>query len=92
MTTYTKATIITFQNTVDLLDPNFLTPWFQKVVELTQQGKTDGSYEFLDEHRTVRFWLDQAAAQEWVDYCIAYSQAGGVVITSTEIVDNTFTP
>jgi hypothetical protein len=51
-------------------------------------GKTDGTYEFLDEFRSERIWLDQDAADEWVQFVAGQAELYNVVITDYLIGDN----
>jgi hypothetical protein len=89
MTTYTKDSILTFQVTVDLVPPEFLNALMTKAGQMETAGKTDGLYEFLDEYRTKRVWLDQNAADEWVQFVAGEAELYNVVITDYLIGDNT---
>jgi hypothetical protein len=89
MTTYTKTTIITFQNTVDLVPTEFLNALMTKSVQMEAAGKTDGLYTFLDEYRTQRVWLDQDSADQWVQFVATEADLYNVVITDFAIGDNT---
>ena len=88
MTTYTKDSILTFQDTVDLVPAEFLNALMTKAGQLETAGKTDGLYTFLDEYRTKRVWLDQDAADEWVQFVAGEAALYNVVITDYLIGDN----
>ena len=88
MTTYTKQTILTYQDTLDTISPEFLNALFTKAGQLEVTGKTDGMYEFLDKHRSKRVWLDQDAADEWVQFVAGEAELYNVVITDYLIGNN----
>jgi hypothetical protein len=89
MTTYTKNSILTFQVTVDLVPAEFLNALMTKAGQMETAGKTDGLYEFLDEYRTKRVWLDQNAVDEWVQFVAGEADLYNVIITDYLIGDNT---
>ena len=89
MTTYTKHTTLTYQDAVNMVPPAFLNALMTKAGQMEADGKTDGLYTFLDEHRVVRAWLDQNAADEWVQFMSGQAELYTVVITDYEISDNT---
>lgn len=89
MTTYTKNSILTFQVTVDLVPAEFLNALMTKSGQMETAGKTDGLYEFLDEYRTKRVWLDQSAVDEWVQFVAGEADLYNVIITDYLIGDNT---
>jgi hypothetical protein len=88
MTTYTKQTIFTYQNAVDLVPQEYLNAILTKAGQMEVAGKTDGIYEFLDEYRSKRVWLDQNAADEWVQFAAGEAELYNVVITDYLIGDN----
>ena len=88
MTTYTKQTIFTYQSTVDTVPAEFSNALITKAGQLEVAGKTDGMYEFLDEHRSKRVWLDQNAADEWVQFVAGEAELYNVIITDYLISDN----
>ena len=89
MTTYTKNSILTFQVTVDLVPAEFLNALMTKAGQMETAEKTDGLYEFLDEYRTKRVWLDQNAVDEWVQFVAGEADLYNVIITDYLIGDNT---
>jgi hypothetical protein len=64
----TKATIVTYQNYEDTFQQDLTVIRENKLDELTELGKTDGNHVRLDELTIKRFWLDQAAAEEWIAF------------------------
>jgi hypothetical protein len=64
----TKATIVTYTNYADTFHPELTVLRENKLDELTELGKTDGSHVRLNEVTIKRFWLDQAAADEWITF------------------------
>ena len=89
MTTFTKQTILTYDAAVDMVPTEFLNALMTKAGQMQVAGKTDGFYNFLDEHRVVRAWLDQNAADEWVQFMSGQAELYTVVITDYEVSDNT---
>ena len=88
MTTYTKDSILTFQETVDLVPAEFLNALMTKAGQMETAGKTNGLYEFIDEYRIKRVWLDQDAADEWVQFVAGEAELYNVVITDYLIGNN----
>ena len=88
MTTYTKNSILTFQETVDLVPVEFSNALFTKAGQMEVAGKTDGIYVFLDENRSKRVWLDQDAADEWIQFVAGEAELYNVIITDYLISDN----
>jgi hypothetical protein len=64
----TKATIVTYQTYEDTFHPELTVLRENKLDELTELGKTDGAHSRIDELTVKRFWLDQAAADEWIAF------------------------
>jgi hypothetical protein len=92
MTTYTKQTIFTYQEPRDTLPLNYLTELSAKKNQMVTEGKTNGNYEFIDERTIRRIWLDQGAADEWVQFIVETSgqaELNNVVITDYLIGNNT---
>ena len=88
MTTFTKYSTLTFQLTVDLVPVSFLDALMTKADQMESESKTNGLYTFVDEHRTRRVWLDQNAADEWVQFVATEAALYDVVITDYLIGDN----
>ena len=88
MTTYTKQTICTYQDTVDMVPLEYSNALMIKATQMEASGKTDATYVFPDEYRSKRVWLDQDSADEWVQFTAGQAELYNVVITDFSIVDN----
>lgn len=88
MTTFTKQTVFTYQATVDSVPTTFSNALLTKALQMEEAGKTDGSFIFVDEHHIKRLWLDQNAADEWVQFVAAEAELYNVIITDYLISDN----
>jgi hypothetical protein len=64
----TKATIVTYNEVEDQYHTELSTMRENKIDELNEAGKTDGTHVRLNEYQLKRFWLDQAAADEWIAF------------------------
>ncbi len=64
----TKATIVTYNAVEDQYHTELATMREEKIDELNEAGKTDGVHVRLNEFQIKRFWLDQAAADEWIAF------------------------
>lgn len=87
MPTYTKYTITDYQDSILNAPNEMVSQLFTTASQMAAEGKTDGNYLLESVHLVRREWLDQAAAQAWVDYIIPLHQAYGVVLTSVDILD-----
>lgn len=83
----TKATVIYWS--VDPFANELLnTDRSAKLQQMQQEGKTDLSFQEVNPTIYKRFWIDIAAAQEYIDFMMGLSNIYGPgLITSTEIVD-----
>jgi len=88
MTTFTKYSTLTFQETVDLVPTEFLNAIMTKAGQMETANKTDGMYVFMDEHRSKRVWIDQDAADEWVQFVAGEAALYNVIISDYLIGDN----
>ena len=88
MTTFTKQTTLTYQETVDLVPVEFSNALMVKAGQMEIAGKTDGLYVFLDENRSKRVWLDQDAADEWIQFVAGEAELYNVIINDDLISDN----
>jgi hypothetical protein len=88
MTTYTKQTIFTYQSTVDTVPAEFSNALNTKAGQMEVAGKTDGFVVFVDENHVKRLWVDQDAADEWVQFTAGEAELYNVVITDYLISDN----
>lgn len=71
----------------------------EKFVEMYRAGKTNGHGESFHESQCNdiidkvvlqtmhRYWVDQAAAQEWIDFMVALNQRYDQGLTETTIQD-----
>jgi len=64
----TKATIVTYAVVQEQFHEELATMRENKIDELQELGKTDGTHVRVSENQVKRFWLDQAAADEWIAY------------------------
>ena len=88
MTTYTKKTLITYSKTVDDLGNAYVNALFAKIYQLADEEKTDGTYSFdSTNHISIRPWVDQEAAEEWVSFITTLANTDLVEITDIQIVD-----
>jgi hypothetical protein len=88
MTTYTKKTIVTYLDTVDNVSAAYVSEVLTKITQLVSEEKTDGTYSFDPTyHKSIRTWVDQSAAEEWVNFITALANTDLVDITDIQIVD-----
>ncbi len=64
----TKATIVTYDTVQDQYHAELSVLREDKIDELNALGKTDGTHVRIDEFSVKRFWLDQAAVDEWIAF------------------------
>jgi len=57
------------------------------IVSMIQLGKTDGRIVPLGDYTFERYWIDQSAAEEWINITRNITMPYGDIILSTEIVD-----
>lgn len=67
MQPFTKKTVSTWDHWVGY-DYNVLRD--KQLLPMYEAGKTDGTLE-MNGNTVTRKWVDQAAAQEWVDWVLA---------------------
>lgn len=88
MTTYTKKTLVTYSVPVDEVGTAYANAIFEKIYQLVAEGKTDGTYSFdSTNHISIRQWVDQEAAEEWVSFITTLASTDLVEITDIQIVD-----
>lgn len=88
MATYTKKTLVTYLATVDEVGTAYANAVFAKIMQLVAEGKTDGTYSFdPTHHKSIRTWVDQSAAEEWVSFITDLANTDLVEITDIQIVD-----
>ena len=83
----TKTTLTTFENPVTDVPQGWLTDVFAKVDEMVNAGKTDGYFEFVNDHVVQRWWLDQPAVEEWLAFFTSCCQTYSVVVTDINTQD-----
>ncbi len=89
MATMTKTTIITWIS-AEAQDGNLLLndDRDEKLTEMFEAGKTDNEPIWVTNSVTVRYWIDQSAAEEYRDFMLALSEKyGGGRILSANIED-----
>jgi hypothetical protein len=88
MITYTKKTLITYLDAVDSVGTAFANAVFAKITQLVAEGKTDGTYLFdSTNHISIRPWVDQSSAEEWVSVITDLANTYLIEITDIQIVD-----
>jgi isocitrate dehydrogenase len=88
MTTFTKQTILTYQDTADSIPVSYSDALMIKADQMEAESKTDGLHTFIDEYRIKRVWSNQTAADEWVQFVATEAALYDVVITDYLIGDN----
>lgn len=88
MPAYTKLTIVEYQDTVDQVPPALVDELFTTASQMVSEGKTDGSYNFENIHTVSRNWVDQAAAEAWINFITPLHATYNVVLTNVSIIDN----
>ena len=90
----TKSTTIVWGSKTAWQNPQSLEATLAKLQEMQAAGKTDMSYDIEDPETELiwtRFWLDQAAAEEFIAFRRAEAESEGLgsAIISTSIGDYT---
>lgn len=89
MTTYTKKVTIKWSSEEDRAgDPNnaFTVARFDKGEEMTANGKTDGKV-LLGKLTSTRRFIDQNAAEEYLNFILAAAANNNVTIVEYSITD-----
>lgn len=82
----TKQTILEWEG--DLTNPERYNQLIQKGLELVAAGLTDGYKDATDDFSIVkRKWVDEKAAQDWIDFAVAVNKQFDVTLKSSQIVD-----
>ena len=83
----TKQTIITWSvDSTKIADLEY--ERMNKLIQLEAENKTDLQASQIDTNKWVRHWVDQAAAQEYIDFILGLDvKYGPGLVTSTEITD-----
>lgn len=88
----TKSTTITWRSKEDWQNPQLTEARAAKLNEMHAAGKTDLSYDNEDPETELiwtRFWIDQAAAEEYIGFNMTEAATLNLVIVSTGIGDYT---
>lgn len=67
--------------------PDYILAYNQKLADLQAQGKTDGVLERPNDITFIRFWVDQAAAEEWINWVATNLAVYGLAYNSAVIRD-----
>lgn len=87
--TFTTSTVITWASYEDQMDNiEFDDLRSAKLTSMAEAGKTDGEAIIVTPTVTKRFFVDVAAAQEYIDFLVTNAPQYGLTITSTEIQEN----
>lgn len=83
----TVKTIVKWNSMSDMGNPDITFVRQSKIVELKELGKTDGVVERNDTELTGTLkFIDNASAQEWIDYITTLTSEKGIQLVSTQIV------
>lgn len=83
----TVKTIVKWNSMSDMGNPDITFVRQSKIVELKELGKTDGVVERNDNELTGTLkFIDNASAQEWIDYITTLTSEKGIQLVSTQIV------
>lgn len=77
----TKATIVTYNDVESQYHEQLEMIRENKIDELTELGKTDGTHVRISELKIKRFWIDQAAADDWVAFMLAQAAPFNINMT-----------
>ena len=87
--TWTKATVITWASIEDQVGHDTLNEdridFISSAVAL---NKTDGLYDVISEVETKRYWIDQAAAEEYKQFILTETTNLGITAPTINIIDN----
>lgn len=83
----TKKTLITWTSAEAARLPDIVAARIATLEEMTSVGKTDGTYVAISDREFERHWVDQAAAQEYINEMIADAAPHGNIIVSAVIQD-----
>lgn len=87
MTTYPKITKIVTE-LYGSTYPDIMTAYNDELEKRIFEGKTDGAPVSPEPNVFIRYWVDDVAAQAWLDFVEATLTKFGVAWTSAEILDN----
>lgn len=93
---YTKYTIVSFKypklsftDTLNSAEIDFVNDAFQKAMLMTAEGKTPGHHEDMGDGSAKRLWIDMAAAEEWKQFIFDNAQKHNIEVLGVEIFDAT---
>ena len=101
MTTMTKATVIEWNADPQQLDDTApedmdvekgnikqarLQATNDKFADAIDAGLTDG-FVSRENEKFIRHWVDEAAAQAWIDFAVELNSPYGITLKSSQIVD-----
>lgn len=83
----TKKTLITWTTAESATIPDIVNARLNKLQAMIAAGQTDGTYVTINDREFERHWVDQSAAQEYIDSMYAAAQPFGSIIESAVIQD-----
>lgn len=87
MAIMTKSTQFVWETNWQDFTPGFESGRDALLAKMVSEGKTDGNIVQIADNVYERTWVDQAAAEEWINGITALAAAEGLVIISTQIND-----
>ncbi len=81
---FDTTTTITWASEADQTNPSRVAAADANIVNMTNEGKTDGSYLVVTPVTTTRYWLDLAAAQEFAAFVSTNATENNCTIVSIE--------
>lgn len=85
----TKTTTIVWASEADQGNSNLNTAREAKIDQMMQAGLTNGVYTAIDPVTTVRYWINQNSAEEFISFIMAQAELYNCSILSTLINDYT---
>ena len=82
----TKATIVTYEKVTDQYIEELSIIRDDKIDELYELGKTDGTHVRLSQYQVKRFWSDQQAAEDWKTFMLA--QAANFNVNMSFVIED----
>jgi hypothetical protein len=81
--------VITYQSIADMMSEPFIIERDDFAEQMYDDGKCDGYPNIGNsgQNPTVRWWIDHAAAQEFINWVVATAPTYNIVIVSTAIED-----
>jgi hypothetical protein len=83
---FTKKTIIRWGGAFDNAAADKVV--HLKIRSMTEEGKTDGELVYGSRGSAIRFWTDQVAAEEWINWITETATTYSLPLISTGIEDN----